>query len=560
MKLSAKRKYLIIPLALISMALARSATDTVVFSEFPERCLQNVTKKRLPDGTSAYSVSNINYAATATSFTTDLLINFDRGPLSYYKDDSGKYEIYSADYNFTDGDGIGKGCASFYKSGHGMYINTSRGLWLGSAGDLGSFNIELRFKPSRTSGGILFSRTGYFSGVKKGIEIIIRNGRTTAYLHNMFRSADGRLKSAVLSRGDVVKKGEWHHFSLSFDRMSGRLAKYTDGDEDCVKYMTSTDSPEGAVDMPLFGQIDEKDESVKGTDLPLAVIGKNYSGFIDELRISYADFETLKRKGDIALNSYRGVSLAGRTPYNREGVITGEVGKFPTTGTSITDFSWDDRGEKGTFIWMEMRTSDRTFGPMDRTLRWYRVTKGQKGIYRAKGENSGFLRGRYYQWRAHLVASPEGGKSPLLKKVVIQYRPDPPPDVPMFVEAAESGDRYVLLKWKKNVEHDILGYRIYYGTRKGVYDGIISTVKGRRITNELAVGNYISVKIDNQLIEESMRGDGRGVLTFPALENTVLYYFAVTAYDSYKPDTPYNHESGLSEYVTARPFGGSEIR
>ena len=39
----------------------------------------------------------------------------------------------------------------------------------------------------------------------------------------------------------------------------------------------------------------------------------------------------------------------------------------------------------------------------------------------------------------------------------------------------------------------------------------------------------------------------------------VLYFFAVTGYDTYRPDTPYNHESPVSKEVTARPFPGSEI-
>jgi hypothetical protein len=80
------------------------------------------------------------------------------------------------------------------------------------------------------------------------------------------------------------------------------------------------------------------------------------------------------------------------------------------------------------------------------------------------------------------------------------------------------------------------------------------------ITNDASDGNYVKVRIDNILVEENRNADKRGVLIYPSLENTVLYYFSVTAYDSYRPGTVYNHESGLSPSVSARPYGGSEIR
>lgn len=176
-----------------------------------------------------------------------------------------------------------------------------------------------------------------------------------------------------------------------------------------------------------------------------------------------------------------------------------------------------------------------------------------------KGDDGEYLRGKYFQWRAHLVASPDGVKSPLLEKVKIDYRLDKAPDTPLFLEAVKSGDRTVSLKWKKNVDHDLMGYRIYYGTVKGKYDGIISRIGGKEITNDLSKGNYIEITIDNTLVDENKKADSRGVLLYPSIENTVLYYFSVSAYDSYRPDTVYNHESELSEPVTARPFAGSEI-
>lgn len=560
MKMSHFKLILFIILSIQLMAPSRNATEVIVINNLPESCLHNAVKKKMPDGTYGYLVRDINYGDYADPFSTDILLKFDREPDRYVKDDSGKYNIYSASYNFVK-DGLGGGCASFFKSDHEVSVHTSEGLWLGSTGDLGSFNIEFRFKAAELrSGSVLFSRIGYFSGMKKGIEIKIKEGRVSAYLYNMFRAPDGRLLSASLVRGGSIIRGRWYHFSLSFDRASGRLSKFMGDSEEDVKYMTANGTAFSEVYTPLFGYVDTSDGSNKGTDLPFAVIGKNFNGMIDEFRISYRHYDALKSSGDVALTKYKGKEYAGRIPYNREGVIVSPVKEFPTTGTSVTDFSWDETLGAGTFIWMEFRISDRYFSDRDTSVKWYRINPGQKRIFTMKGEDGEFLRGKYFQWKAHLVASPEGDKSPVMKKVMISYRVDRPPVVPLSLEVAETGNGYVILKWRKNVEADIAGYRIYYGAGKGVYDGIISLVNGKKITNAMAEGSYIRVKIDNRLIDENRAADIRNVLLYPSIENTVLYYFAVSAYDSYREGTVYNHESDLSPGIQARPYAGSEIK
>lgn len=542
------------------MAPSRNSMDVIVITDLPERSLHNAVKRSMPDGTTGYVINDINYSEHADPFSTDVLLKFDKASDRYVKDDSGKYDIYSANYRFLK-EGVGSGCASFFKSDHSLTINTSEGLWLGSTEDLGSFNIEFRFKAAELkNGSILFSKIGYFSGMKKGIEIKLRDRGVSAYFHNMFRTPDGMLKSVSLVRGGRLNKGEWYHFSLSFDRGSGKLAKLLNDNEEDVVYMTVTGSAFSEVYTPLFGYIDDEDGSSRGTDLPLAVIGKNYNGLIDEFRISYRHYKELKESTDIALNKYKGSEYAGRVPYNREGVITSPVREFPSTGTAITDFSWEEILHPGTFIWMEMRVADKIFSDKDSSIRWYKVTPGQKRIYAAKGDDGEFLRGKYFQWRAHLAASPEGDKSPVMKKVVVKYRVDHPPVVPLSFEVGGTGDKYIILKWKRNVEADLGGYKIYYGTKKGAYDGIISVINGRKINNDMADGNYITVKIDNAVIEENKISDRRNVLVYPSIENTVLYYFSVTSYDSYRENTVYNHESELSNPIQARPYAGSDIR
>ncbi|NMB65562.1 MAG: fibronectin type III domain-containing protein, partial [Spirochaetes bacterium] len=157
--------------------------------------------------------------------------------------------------------------------------------------------------------------------------------------------------------------------------------------------------------------------------------------------------------------------------------------------------------------------------------------------------------------------SHDGSNAPVIYNIGLQYALDTAPQPPIFVTVDSVGNNMVALKWKKNVEYDILGYNIYYGVKSKQYDGIIRTVNGKRISNELSDTNgYITVTLTNDVIEENRANDTKGFLTFPVLKNNVLYFFAVTAYDSYKPDTMFNHESKHSKEVSARPDPGSDIK
>ncbi len=560
MKRSLSKIVIIFLFAQLLSASSRHESGEIVFSDFSDKSLHNVKRILLPDGNRAYSINDISYRDDKDPLLTDIVLSFDKPGDQYIRDDSGKYEINAGNYIFsTESGGFGRGCASFFRADHSVRVKTVNSLWLGSCGDLGSFNIEFRFNAREMRRGTLFSRVGYFSGMKKGIEITLRNKRLIVHLHNLFQLPDGSWESRILTGRAPLSPDKWYHFSLSYDRISGKLARFIDGVEEESLFMTAGGTPYDSVYTPSFGHRNSIDENFQCLDLPLVTLASDFNGFLDEFRISYAFFENLKETRDLAITRYKGSSFAGRIPYNREGVITSPVHTFAGTGTSVTELSWQAHIPGESYIWMEFRISDTFFDERDMNLKWYRVDNNQRRIFLMKGEDGEYLRGKYYQWRAHLVASPDGKSSPLLQNVKVNYRLDKAPDTPMFLEVVKAGDRHVILRWKKNVDHDISGYRVYYGAVNGRYDGIISQVRGNRITNETGSGNYVEIKIDNSVIDENKQADRRGVLIYPSIENTVLYYFSVSAYDSYRPGTVYNHESEISKPVTARPFAGSEI-
>lgn len=556
------RLRLLIPIALCALLLSPrpDTSGTIVFSSIPKDCLHNV-KTISAGGPVSYTVRDLTYRKSSDPLITDIVLSFNTPAGRLKRDDTRHYRITGSNYNFVSGKGaLGKGCAQFFKKDHGVSIETVRGAWLGTCDDLGSFTIEFRFMPYELrDGSTIFSRIGYFSGIKRGIDVKISNGSIVAGLYGIFNNPARRVYDIVLRRGRPLSKMKWYHFSLSFDRLSGKLVKYLDGEEEEVVYATESGEAFNGVYAPSFAPRNQ-DGKLQCLDAPAAHIGKNFSGMIDEFRISYRHFEELEKSTELAYRNYHSVGRIGRIPFNIEGVITSPVYRFAGTGTKIQEFRWKERTAHDTFVWMEFRISDRKFSSSDIAIKWYRVANNQKKIFLQKQDNGEYLRGCYYQWRAHLVASPDGKTAPVLSAVELDYRLDYPPNPPQFLEAVSTGDRSVVLRWKKNVDHDIMGYKIYYGITPGRVDGIISTLGGARITNGMKAGSYIEAVLSNDVIEENRARDISGKLQFPFLQNTVLYYFYVSAYDSYKPDTPYNHESDLSKPVTARPFQGSEIR
>ncbi len=547
-----RAKYIILLLALPLLMFQGARVNDVIHFTREGLDLFNVTVSTDNRGGEVYSLVDTTYAGNDVPHITDLALSFNRDSENLIKDDTGQYRVRHSSYLHVKKDGvIGGGGARFFRSEDRVELETDRNLWMTECGDLGSFTIEFRVRPSAFGGTkVIFSRVGMLSGVKNGIEIALINRRLSARFYGIFRNSQGRRVDVHLNRGNDLRENRWYHFMLSYDRLSGKIARYINGGEEEVAYVTENREPYVGVYQPSF----------HCDDRPIAVIGGDFFGTVDEFRITHRHYPDLKKETALAYSRYKKVGGHGRKPVNREGVITSPVYTLPLTGTQVMNFSWLEAAVRETFVWMEFRISDTLFYPGDASPRWYRIRNNQRNIYLKKTENGDYLRGKFYQWRAHLAASPDGARSPRLSAIEMNYRLDTPPRAPAGLEALSAGDGKVTLRWRKNLEDDVLGYRVYYGIRPRSYDGKITFIRGKRIPESARMkGGYIEVDIDNAVIEENRKLDGLRVLSYPVLKNTILYYFSVSAYDGYKPDTVHNHESEPSAGVTARPYAGSEI-
>lgn len=100
-----------------------------------------------------------------------------------------------------------------------------------------------------------------------------------------------------------------------------------------------------------------------------------------------------------------------------------------------------------------------------------------------------------------------------------------PPAVPIGL-TAQATDQGVHLEWKPNMERDLAGYKIYYGTSSGIYDGI-----GADQGNSPVILSTLN-KFD-----------------ITGLQPNTKYYFAVKAFDTSGNESDYSSEvsSGVSQ-------------
>jgi len=105
-----------------------------------------------------------------------------------------------------------------------------------------------------------------------------------------------------------------------------------------------------------------------------------------------------------------------------------------------------------------------------------------------------------------------GDKNIYLDYIIIDYHEPEPPAPPTNVDTLYSYNNKVKILWDTNTEPDLKGYKLYYGFESGQYDHVTD------------IGNMVSYSLEG-------------------LQYNIIYYVAVTAYDSL------NNESGYSEEI-----------
>ncbi len=424
---------------------------------------------------------------------TDLLLHLDSNPPA---DATGSYAVTSSSIGISDRyAAIGRGSGVFQGQAEGLVVEPLLPSALFAPGNQWhDFTIEFWMYPAGGDDATVllwrnFRRLG--SGLlPQELRCGISGGRFVWSFTNLFAPPDLGPFSAVLQGSGPVIPRQWHHYMLRFSAETGLIESSVDGSPDAITYANPTGSENGVVYLPITG----------GAQSSRLVVGAGFTGFLDELRVS---------------RSFVSDPVVRRFGLEPGSAITRifDLG-YPDTQLSSVESRSETPGNTGVFYYLKManiKTSE-----IDLPGDW---------IQFAPGRSLPDAKGRYLQIKIELLPDGAGRRSPAVSSVSVSYAPHLPPEAPALL-TARPGDGSITLSWRKVIDPDLAGYRVYYGDRPSQYFGADASAG----PSPIDVGNATTV-------------------TVSGLSNGKLYYFAVVAYNTTNPV----QLSDFSNEVAARP-------
>lgn len=412
--------------------------------------------------------SSLNRSAKGFVLNNSLVKNYNNSEISAVFESSIADSInyrgisYSKDIKYIDG--VAGGKAVLLPNGKSFIKMDSKGYYT-KENSINSFTIEFYLNPYqiRMNSKVLSKISIYNSGDASeysGIRASIIDGKLVWQFNNLFMY-NGKYSNITLSAGESLKPNEWRHHSVSFDAKTGKLVKYTDGLEEEVFYLTSTGDINGSPYMININNIIYD---------PL-YLGQGFIGGIDAF-----SFTPIFKKN---FNLYK---------YLKSGEIISEVIDLKNKDIFIDSINYNANISNGTYIDIYYRISDYYFLPEDNFIEW-KLLNGN--IINEKG--------RYIQVRAKFESDAKRSISPILNNVEVVYHRGKAPQKPINLTATAVNNS-VVLNWEGSHEN-ITGYKIYYGTKSGIYNNADNI--------PIIVGNQTEYVING-------------------LRNGEIYYFTVT--------------------------------
>ncbi len=435
--------------------------------------------------------------------TVDLYLSFD-GPSP--DDLHGNYALRQAERVQTAPAQLarlGDGAAYFHPISGGITLEALPGAMLAPGSSWGSFSISFWIKPSLvTDGEIVFRRRGTGDGRlptfrpsrDSEIRAEIVAGRLAWILDGVFSSNDRPLDVRLTGRSRLVP-GTWTHHSLQFDADVGLIEYLVDGVPEDLTHTTPTGRETPTILYPSLGPLSD----------PFVEIAPSFVGLLDEFEIISAE-RSVYRPG--SYSAHPGVALS-------------EVFDLGMPQSQLLRVDLDARRPGNSELVVSYRISSRRFDPRAESPEWRYLVDDDLPLD-SEGDE---VRGRYVQFR--FQAYPDGSltQTPRIASLRLSYEPNLAPVPPARV-AATPYDEAVRIDWSPVPEADVRGYYLYFGTSSARYAGFAG------MESPIDVGNSTS-------------------MTLHGLENGVLYYFAVSAYDM----APERADLVLSQEVHARPLG-----
>ncbi len=433
------KKSLIFIIFIFSILFFSQSIYTKVFYEGSQNNWGNVYKEYNLDKVSYRNMVSYRIKENEKEYdeTTDLIIHFNEQKKEEFKV-LGNYRITEALYiPNLDNKVYGNASANFSLTHHKIKLLAEKGSFLYPGSKIGDFTISFWVYPQASyEGNELFS---YYSPAYNRSTDKIEFTGFKAYLidnvvyikfDNLF-SLKGIPVSFVINSGielDIVK---WQHIAFTFNKYNGKFTCYKNNHKTGIFYFTDSGKENGTT---LEGIIPNELRTY-------LIIGQSFFGNIDEFVIEK------KVEDDFDLTQYR----------REGGYLLSKVLDLDFYSTKVLKFETKSVTENKTSISIYYRIMEDFYDENDQIIPWK--------IY---DENS-VIKGRYLQWKIVFYPSYEGKYTPQLIDLILTILPNYPPSPPNNVNYRLLPNSQVEIYWNKNIESDVIGYYVYYGTKSKQY-------------------------------------------------------------------------------------------
>jgi hypothetical protein len=455
----------------------------------------------------------------------DMAVSFDEDRPDRFSDRTGHYRV-SAGSSLSAADprlarnGTGAAFFSGNSPGNDPLVITprDRSALLSPGRHIMDFSVEFWLYPMFMENGeqiltwTAVRETARGERVFQRIQCEAARNRLQWTFQDFFSGPGGghRINLTLGSSAPILPKA-WSHHLIRFDAATGLFEYLVNGRLESVLHTTASGREGGDVYTPIIGED------------PRLVLGSRYMGLVDELRIHG---EYVERSEPRKYPSRGGRMETRPLDLIESGSTVLRVdafgGRFSVSPRSTGRIIQNEYTGNGGFRFADEAAMKFFIRAADNPYLW------TESEWRAFEPGTGFsdtIRGRFVQLAAVFYPGEDGETTPYLDEMRISYLPNNPPRPPSMVNAVPR-DGAVDLSWRASSDQDTAGYMVYYGTARGEYFGG-GAILGASPIN---VGKRTAVRIDG-------------------LENGVLYYFAVTAYDR-----EHLLRGEFSREVSARPL------
>lgn len=460
----------------------------------------NVEKKRINNKDVYYSLKQ---SIIGRNDNVDLYLSFDSKD---NKDLTGNYKVIYSKFLLSDNISFNNNSAYFISNEDRIELIGNSSSFFQPGAILDSFSVSFWIYPvSNSINEIILNIGGHYYNKKddkteeQSIICKLTNGKIVWEFTNIFYLNEKVIPKIIIDSVTRIIPEKWSLINLTYNNYNGIIKLYINGSESGIGIAT--------IDGHLRSSV--LNMRYHPTNRCFIKIAQSFIGAIDEFYI------------------FRGEVVPDNEKYSSNGgELISRVIDIGKGGARIKKVNIEDFKDNNSEIFYFYRYSDKPFSSVyeySNDIKWMPFDKNNFTIDRV----------RFIQWRILFLPGNDNNNSPKFKSLEMIYYKNLPPSRPLGLKAITQNNN-VILKWLRNSEKDIKGYKIYYGTKSNYYFGKDA------LNGESPI-----------IINANENFDKNGII-IKGLKSNVMYYFAVTAFN----DEEKTNESEFSDEIVIRVMEG----